>query len=101
MTSIRHHAIAAARPTIDAVCRWMGVSVSDFLGKGRHPRVVAARMIVVGLLREIGGGGKLSYPDIAAALGRRTHSAAWDMDRRWKALDERLRDEARRIARRT
>lgn len=62
---IRFEAILAA-----AIKR-MGVDRSQILGNGRHQHVVLARSVVVYLARQMT---MMSYPEIAAAMGRRTHS---------------------------
>lgn len=56
---------------IEATCATIGISREDLLGDGRHRRVVAARGLAAYLAREMT---TMSFPEIAAALGRSTHS---------------------------
>lgn len=56
---------------IDEVCRSLGVQIGDFVGRGRHKRVVLARAVTTYLAR---GLTTLSYPEIARAMGRPNHS---------------------------
>jgi chromosomal replication initiator protein len=56
---------------MDVVCARMTVSRAELMGSGRHRRVVTARGLVAWLGRELT---TLSYPEIAAALGRNHHS---------------------------
>lgn len=56
---------------VDAVCARLVVNRAQLLGSGRHRRVVAARGLVAYLARELT---TMSYPEIAAALGRKHHS---------------------------
>jgi chromosomal replication initiator protein len=75
---------------VEAVCDRMRVSREDLLGNGRHPRTVAARGLVAHLSRELT---THSYPEIARALGRDTHSAVHTAAKRIKSLiddDQRL-----------
>lgn len=53
------------------VCVVLGVEQSDLGGKTRHKRVVLARAIITHLARALT---TLSYPDIARAIGRPSHS---------------------------
>ncbi|MEM1167011.1 MAG: DnaA/Hda family protein [Planctomycetota bacterium] len=53
------------------VCTTLGVEVSELMGTGRHKRVVLARAAAALLARERT---THSFPEIATALGRRTHS---------------------------
>ena len=57
---------------IDAVCSHLGVSRQAVLGRARHRRLVMARAIVARLGRDMTC---RSYPEIARALGRRSHSS--------------------------
>jgi chromosomal replication initiator protein len=56
---------------VAAACRVMGVSASEFMGRGRHKRVVLARSIAAALCRKFT---TMSYPEIARAMGRPNHS---------------------------
>ncbi len=52
--------------------RRLRVELSDMAGKGRHPRVVLARAIIVHLARRLT---TLSFPEIARAMNRPNHSS--------------------------
>lgn len=56
---------------ISTTCATLGVDVGDLSGKTRHKRVVLARAVITHLARALT---TLSYPDIARALGRPSHS---------------------------
>jgi chromosomal replication initiator protein len=59
-------------PTIiDAACEALGVERSECLGASRHRRAVLARGVIALLAREFT---TRSYPEIAKAMGRSTHS---------------------------
>ena len=59
-------------PTIiDATCEALGVERSECLGASRHRRAVLARGGIALLAREFT---TRSYPEIAKAMGRSTHS---------------------------
>jgi chromosomal replication initiator protein len=69
--------LRAGRPVrlsdiITAVCAETGVATSELLGIGRHRRVATARGLAALLARELTTS---SFPEIAAALGRSSHSA--------------------------
>jgi chromosomal replication initiator protein len=68
---------------VEAVCDRLRVSREDLLGNGRHPRTVAARGLVAHLSRELT---THSYPEIARALGRDTHSAVHTAAKRVKSM---------------
>ena len=53
------------------VTEQLGISRAQVLGGGRHRHVVLARSLVSYLTRELTA---MSYPEIAAALGRKSHS---------------------------
>jgi chromosomal replication initiator protein len=75
---------------VDGVCERMRVSREDLLGSGRHARTVVARGVVAYLARELT---THSYPEIARALGRDTHSAVHTAAKRLRAMidaDERI-----------
>lgn len=55
----------------DAVCRALRVAASEFVGSGRHKRVVLARSITALLARRLT---TASFPEIARATGRPNHS---------------------------
>lgn len=65
---------------VDACCIVTGVKLADLYGDGRMPKVVAARQIAAGALRVLCG---ISYPEIAAHLGRTNHAAPWTAARRF------------------
>lgn len=56
---------------ISGVCSALQVSASEFRGRSRHRRIVLARWISAHLAREMT---TASFPDIARAMGRPTHS---------------------------
>lgn len=58
---------------VDRVSSRLGVEREEVMGSGRHRRVVLARSMVVFLARELT---TQSFPEIARALGRDTHSTA-------------------------
>ena len=71
---------------VESVCGALGVAKDDLLGQGRHKRTVLARGIVAHLARELTAH---SYPEIARALGRDTHSAVHTAAKRLRAEIER------------
>jgi chromosomal replication initiator protein len=60
------------RALVDAACPMMGITTEELKGTGRSRRAVAARGLIAVLARDLT---TASYPEIAAALGRRTHSS--------------------------
>ncbi len=56
---------------VQAVCTVMGIEREELLGGGRHRRLVSARGLASHLARSMT---TLSYPEIARALGRSSHS---------------------------
>jgi chromosomal replication initiator protein len=70
---------------VEAVCERLRVSREDLIGSGRHARTVVARGMVAHLARELT---THSFPEIARALGRDTHSAIHTAAKRLKALVE-------------
>ena len=56
---------------VDEVCRALSVELDELLGRGRHKRVVLAREMVTLLARRMTTS---SFPEIARALGRPSHS---------------------------
>lgn len=67
---------------VESVCASLGVAKEDLLGQGRHRRTVLARGVVAHLARELTAH---SYPEIARALGRDTHSAVHTAAKRVRA----------------
>lgn len=68
---------------VEAVCERLLVTREDLLGSGRHARTVVARGMVAHLARELT---THSYPEIARALGRDTHSAVHTAAKRLGAM---------------
>ena len=64
---------------IEVVCEEVGVDRDELLSSGRHRRVVLARGLCAYLARELTNA---CFPEIAAALGRTTHSTVHTADRR-------------------
>lgn len=60
-----------------AVCQTMAVVPSELSGSTRHPRVVWARRIITRLCRIYT---TISYPEIAALIGRPSHSTVITAD---------------------
>ncbi|MBS0188656.1 MAG: ATP-binding protein, partial [Planctomycetes bacterium] len=54
------------------IARRLRVELADMAGRGRHPRVVLARSIVVHIARRLT---TLSFPEIARAMNRPNHSS--------------------------
>ncbi len=71
---------------VTAVCTTTGVEREDLVGKGRHRRVVTARALAAHLAREMT---TLSYPEIADALGRSTHSTVHAAAGRFREMVDR------------
>jgi chromosomal replication initiator protein len=67
---------------IDACCGATGVARDDLMSASRHRRVVAARGLVAHLAREMT---TMSFPEIALALGRPTHSTVHAAAARFRA----------------
>jgi chromosomal replication initiator protein len=70
---------------VERVASRLGVEREDVLGSGRHRRVVLARSIVVYLARDLT---TQSFPEIARALGRDTHSTAHTASKRIEEMLE-------------
>ncbi len=68
---------------IDAACEVLQVERADVMGSSRHRRAVLARGIVATLSRELT---TRSFPEIAKAMGRGTHSTVHSAANRIKAL---------------
>ena len=60
-----------AGEVVGEVCNSLSVDLSDYMGKGRHPRVVLARSLTAYLCRRLT---TQSFPEIARAMGRTNHS---------------------------
>lgn len=56
---------------MNAVTRLHGLTAQQVLGRSRHRAVVVARSLLIHLARRLTS---MSYPEIAAAMGRRNHS---------------------------
>ena len=56
---------------LETVSRELGIETEQVLGRGRHRMVVLARSLTIHLARRLTS---MSYPEIAAALGRSNHS---------------------------
>jgi chromosomal replication initiator protein len=69
----------AAQTIVAEVCRGLNVEVNDFMGKGRHQRVVLARSLCSFICRKLT---TLSFPEIARAMGRSNHSTVITAHRR-------------------
>ncbi len=68
----RRHAPMTVGSLAEAACEVLSISMADLKGRGRASRVVLARGLVSVLARDLT---TASYPEIAEALGRRTHSS--------------------------
>ncbi len=64
---------------LGTVVTQLGVSRVQILGPGRHRHVVLARSLLIYLARQLTS---MSYPEIASAMGRRTHSTMVNATRR-------------------
>jgi chromosomal replication initiator protein len=62
---------ATGEAVLGIVCDHFGITVSTLRSRSRTARLSKARRVAVYLLHEVSG---LSYPEIGAALGNRTHS---------------------------
>ncbi len=71
---------------VQAVCTVLGVEREDLLGASRHRRIVCARGLTSHLAREMT---TLSFPEIARALGRSSHSTIHAAATRFAAMLER------------
>ncbi len=56
---------------IEAVCEFLEVAPVDLMGRSRHRRLVLGRSLIASLCRELT---TQSFPEIARALGRPSHS---------------------------
>lgn len=68
---------------IAAVCATTGIEREDLVGHGRHRRSVIARGLATHLARELT---TMSFPEIAQALGRSTHSTVHAAAARFREL---------------
>lgn len=84
----------------EAVCEITGEEQARVLGSNRSPRIVYSKTLIVGLARELVGKihpdfGKRSpsFPEIAQAMGKRTHSSTYTCYKRWGNIEigERVR----------
>lgn len=78
----------SADAIVAEVCRELSVDMADFMGKGRHKRVVLARSLVASLSRKLT---TMSFPEIARAMGRSNHSTIITAQRR---IDRQLAEDA-------
>lgn len=62
---------------IESIAARAGVDMRDVLGRGRTQRVRRARAAMVHYLRRE----RMSFPDIAKALGGRHHTTVWQIER--------------------
>ncbi|MCW5757765.1 MAG: ATP-binding protein [Phycisphaeraceae bacterium] len=74
---------------IEVVCKSIGVGHAEFVGRGRHKRVVLARALVSHISRQLT---TASYPEIASAMGRPNHSSIITAHRR---IEKQIHDEDR------
>lgn len=80
----------SAENIIGEICRELGVDLHDFMGKGRHKRVVLARSLVASISRRLT---TMSFPEIARAMGRSNHSTVITAQKR---LDRQVAEDAGR-----
>ncbi|HHN79000.1 MAG TPA: AAA family ATPase [Phycisphaerales bacterium] len=71
---------------VAAVCEAVGVTRPDLAGRGRHKAVVLGRSLIALLARRLT---KRSYPEIASAIGLKSHSTVIAGHNRLKAGIER------------
>jgi chromosomal replication initiation ATPase DnaA len=69
---------------VNECCEVFHVCKADLTSRYRSKNMTNARRAVVWILHEVAG---LSYPEIAAVLGRRHHSSAFDLLRSWDKID--------------
>lgn len=74
---------------VEYVCRNLHVDVGEFMGRGRHKRVVFARSVAAHLSRELT---TQSFPEIARAMGRTNHSTVITAQRRLQRMLEKAPD---------
>ena len=73
---------AGVKAIAEAVGESLGVAASDAVGGGRSKPVVQARSLVAHLARELT---TMSFPEIARAMGRPSHSSVITADKRLRA----------------
>lgn len=82
-------------PTVlHVACNVCGCSTDDLYSRSRHPSMVAARQIVVRLLRD---NSHLSFPEIARVMGRENHSTTITQYQRIESLLKLPRGDAWRL----
>lgn len=79
-----------AEAIVAHVCRELAVDLNDFMGKGRHKRVVLARSLVASLSRRLT---TMSFPEIARSMGRSNHSTIITAQKR---IDRQITDDVGR-----
>jgi chromosomal replication initiator protein len=79
-----------AEAIVAEVCRELAVDLNDFMGKGRHKRVVLARSLVASLSRRLT---TMSFPEIARSMGRSNHSTIITAQKR---IDRQITDDVGR-----
>jgi len=75
---------------VGEICRELAVDIADFMGKGRHKRVVLARSLVSSISRRLT---TMSFPEIARSMGRTNHSTIITAQKR---LDRQVAEDAGR-----
>lgn len=80
----------SAESIVAEVCRELAVDLNDFMGKGRHKRVVLARSLVASLSRRLT---TMSFPEIARSMGRSNHSTIITAQKR---IDRQITDDVGR-----
>lgn len=88
LLTVRDTAAAAGRPVtidriIDVVCEALALTREELVRRGRQKPVVLARSLAVCLARQVTS---MSYPEIAQALGRASHSTVITADRRMRQM---------------
>lgn len=89
-TTMRVRRPMNAESIVAEVCRELAVDLNDFMGKGRHKRVVLARSLVASLSRRLT---TMSFPEIARAMGRSNHSTIITAQKR---IDRQIADDVGR-----
>ena len=82
---------ALTTDVLSAVCAYAGTTLKALRSPSRNSSLVQARSLAVYLLRELT---PLSYPEIGALLGRRSHSTVLHAQRKFSghlAADQQLR----------
>lgn len=65
---------------LSAVSRVTGVGPYFVRGSFRQPAIVAARAVAIGVMRQM----QMSWPQIGAALGGRSHSSTLELWQTWR-----------------